>query len=93
MGDSLITVYWTDFLKFGQVEIAAARLVTGARKYDLIPLVLHVLAASGVFKGATEPCPFWPRNQFLTKEKIGKHDLSSLFIYYKKSKHSNVDTN
>ena len=31
----------------------AARLVTGARKYDLIPLVLHVLAASGVFEGAT----------------------------------------
>ena len=31
------------------------------------PLVLHVLAASGVFKGATEPCPFWPRNQVLTK--------------------------
>ena len=78
--------------KFGRVQIAAARLVTGARKYHLIPLVLHVLAASGVFKGATEPCLFWPRNQFLTKEKIGEHDLPSLFIL-KKSKHSNVDTN
>ena len=47
-------------------------------------LVLHVLAASGVFKGATELCLFWPRNQFLTKENIGKHDLPSLFIYLKK---------
>ena len=37
--------------RFGRVQIAAARLVTGARKYDLIPLVLHVLAASGVLKG------------------------------------------
>ena len=30
------------------IQIAAARLITGAREYDLIPLVLHVLAASGV---------------------------------------------
>ena len=73
--------------------MSAARLVTGARKYDLIPLVLHVLAASGIFKGATDPCPFWPKSKFLTKEKIGKL-LSPLFIYLKNSsKHSNFDTN
>ena len=36
--------------RFGRVQMSAARLVTGARNYDLIPLVLHVLAAGGVFK-------------------------------------------
>ena len=36
--------------RFGRVQMSAARLVTRARKYDLIPLVLHVLAVSGVFK-------------------------------------------
>ena len=40
----------------------------------LIPLVLHFLAASGVFKG--------PKNQFSTKEKIGKHGLiSSIHLF------------
>ena len=37
--------------RFGRVQMSAARLVTGARKYDLEPLVLHVLSVSGVFKG------------------------------------------
>ena len=36
-----------------------------------LPLVLHVLAASGVFKGTTGLCPFGQKNQFSTKEKIG----------------------
>ena len=82
--------------RFGQAqsEMSAARLVTGARKYDLIPLVLRVLAVSGVFKGATGPCPFWPKNQFLTKEKIGIHSFPFIYLFKKNSsKHSNVDTN
>ena len=35
--------------------MSAARLVTGARNYDLIPLVLHVLAVNGVYKEG-----YWP---------------------------------
>ena len=56
--------------------MSAARLVTGARKYDLIPLVLHVLAVNGVFKRGYWVMPLSAKkNQFLLKEKIRNHGL------------------
>ena len=68
--------------RFGRVQMSAARLVSGARKYGLIPLVLHVLAVSGVFKrGLLGYALSVKKKSVLTKEKIGKHGLPHLFIY------------
>ena len=73
--------------------MSAVRL-TGARKYDLIPLVLHVLAVSGVFKGGYWAMPHSAKKKSVLnkRKKIGKYGLPSLFIHLNhSSKHSNVD--
>ena len=75
--------------------MSAARLITGARKYDLIPLVLHVLAVSGaVFKGGYWAMPLSAKKSVFNKRKNRKTWLAPLFIHLNNSsKHSNVDTN
>ena len=63
-------VYWTDL---GEFRLRRPRLVTGARKLlPCIPLVLHVLAASGLFKR--------PKNQVFNKRKNRKTWLALYFI-------------
>ena len=79
--------------RFGRVQIAAARLVMGAQKYDHIPLVLHVLPVA-YSKGAIGLCPLRPKKSVFDKRKNRKTWLAPLFIYLNNSsKHSNVDKN
>ena len=73
--------------------MSAARLVTGARKYDLIPAGSSCSSCQWrIQRGLLGHAPFGKKNKFLTKEKIGKHGLPPLFIYLNNSsKYSNVD--